>query len=106
VEEFNQKFVAEVEKLNCGLPWKKDVNITPLPEPNKPTYIKELIEDAIQKGAKVINTNGGETTLSFVKPAVLYPVNETMKVYEEEQFGPVVPILSFKNIHMGQSTII
>jgi len=98
VEEFNQKFVAEVEKLNCGLPWKKDVNITPLPEPNKPTYIKELIEDAIQKGAKVINTNGGETTLSFVKPAVLYPVNETMKVYEEEQFGPVVPILSFKNI--------
>ena len=98
VDEFNQKFVAEVQKLNCGLPWEENINITPLPEPNKPTYVQELIDDALSKGAKVINKNGGERTLSFVSPAVLFPVNKTMKVYEEEQFGPVVPILSFSNI--------
>ena len=98
VEEFNQKFVEEVQKLNCGLPWDKNVNITPLPEPNKPNYIQELIDDATKKGATILNENGGKTMLSFVNPAVLYPVNETMKVYHEEQFGPVVPILSFKNI--------
>ncbi len=98
VEEFNQKFVEEVQKLNCGLPWEENVNITPLPEPNKPMYIQELIDDALSKGANILNENGGETTLSFVNPAVLYPVNEKMKVYEEEQFGPIIPILSFKNI--------
>ena len=98
VEEFNQKFVEVVQKLKGGLPWEEDVKITPLPEPNKPKYIKELIDDALSKGACILNKNGGETTLSFVNPAVLYPVNKTMKVYEEEQFGPVVPILSFKNI--------
>lgn len=98
VEEFNQKFVEEVQKLKCGLPWEKHVKITPLPEPHKPNYIEELIDDATKKGAKILNKNGGKTSLSFAYPTVLYPVNETMKVYEEEQFGPVVPILSFKNI--------
>jgi glyceraldehyde-3-phosphate dehydrogenase (NADP+) len=98
VEEFNQKFVEEVEKLKFGNPWEEGVNITPLPEPHKPAYIQELIEDAQSKGAKVINENGGERQESFVYPAVLYPINETMKVYEEEQFGPVVPILTFKDI--------
>ena len=31
-------------------------------------------------------------------PAVLYPVNKNMRVYHEEQFGPIVPILTYKNI--------
>ena len=49
-----------------------------------------LIDDAVSKGAEVINKGGGETNHSFVFPAVLYPVDESMKVYHEEQFGPVV----------------
>ena len=98
VEEFNKKFVAEVEKLTCGLPWDENVNITPLPEPNKPEYIKELIVDAQSKGAIVINASGNKFEHSFASPTVLYPANDSMKVYHEEQFGPVVPILSFKEI--------
>lgn len=98
VEEFNKKFVEEVEKLKFGNPWKEGVNITPLPEPNKPNYVQELITDAEEKGARVINKNGGERQESFVYPAVLYPVNEKMRIYEEEQFGPVVPILTFRDI--------
>jgi len=98
VEEFNKKFVAEVEKLNCGLPWDENVNITPLPEPNKPNYIQELIVDAQAKGATVINPSGNYFEKSFASPTILYPVNNSMKVYHEEQFGPVVPILSFKEI--------
>jgi len=98
VKEFNQKFVAAIEQLKGGLPWEEGVNITPLPEPHKPGYIQELIADAQLKGANVINPSGGYFEKSFASPTVLYPVNETMKVYHEEQFGPVVPILSFKEI--------
>lgn len=98
VEDFNKKFIEELEKLNYGNPWEENVNITPLPEPSKPNYIKELIVDALDKGAKIMNRNGGETQHSFVYPAVLYPANSSMRVYHEEQFGPVVPILSFKEI--------
>ena len=98
VEKFNQKFIEKVTELSCGLPWKKNVQITPLPEPNKPAYIKELITDAILNGARVINKDGGKTVENFVYPAVVYPVNEKMKLYHEEQFGPIVPILPFENI--------
>ena len=74
------------------------MSLTPLPEKEKPAYIQELIDDAIDKGAKVINEKGGEHSPNFIFPAVLYPINKEMRVYHEEQFGPVVPIISFKNI--------
>jgi glyceraldehyde-3-phosphate dehydrogenase (NADP+) len=98
IEEFNAKYVEKVENLKFGLPWEEGVKLTPLPEPGKPEYIKELIDDAMEKGAGIINKKGGQTNESFVFPAVLYPVNDTMKVFHEEQFGPVVPIISFKDV--------
>ncbi len=97
-EEFNKRYVQKLESLKMGMPWIDGVMITPLPEPDKPQYMKELIEDAVKRGAKVINKHGGEVHESFVYPAVLYPANSEMRVYHEEQFGPVVPICSFKSI--------
>ena len=98
IEEFNARYVSKVENLKFGLPWEDGVKLTPLPEPGKPQYIKDLVEDAISKGAEVINPKGGETYGSFVFPAVLYPVSEDMDLYHEEQFGPVVPIIPFREI--------
>ena len=98
VQEFNKRFVEKLNELKICMPWENDVMITPLPEMDKPLYIKELISDAVKHGAHIINDNGGEACESFVYPAILYPVNSNMRVYHEEQFGPVVPILSFKNI--------
>ena len=98
VNQFNSKMSAEIGKLKLGLMWEKGVNITPLPEPNKPAYLQELIEDAKAHGAKVMNEGGGEMFKSIVYPALLYPVNKDMKIWEEEQFGPVVPVVSFSSV--------
>ena len=98
VDEFNKRFSARVDALKFGLPWEDGVQLTPLPEPNKPAYIKDLIDDAISKGAKVLNDKGGEVSDNFCFPAVLYPVTKDMKVYAEEQFGPVTPVMSFTDI--------
>ena len=98
VGEFIKKFIDGVSKLKCGMPWEKDVKITPLPEPGKTAYLTELLNDAKLLGAYVMNTNGGEVNDTFFYPAVLYPVNAQMRVYSEEQFGPLVPIVSYKNI--------
>ena len=57
-----------------------------------------MIDDAVEKGASIINARGGEMTANYCFPAVLYPVTQDMKVYEEEQFGPVIPVLSFTDI--------
>ena len=99
IEEFNKKFAEKVDSLKFGNPWDESVQLTPLPEPNKPAYIQELISDATSKGAKVINKKGGIKSENYIYPAVLYPVNKSMKVYSEEQFGPVVPIISFSDIN-------
>ena len=96
-EKFLKQFCKKIDDLKLGLPWENTL-LTPLPEPDKPKYITDLIEDAKKKGAKVLNQRGGEVTNNFVFPAVLYPANEEMRVYKEEQFGPVIPVISFNKI--------
>ncbi len=97
VDEFNRKFSNAVDELKFGMPWE-DTFLTPLPEPTKPDYIQELIEDAKSKGAKVLNKKGGEKSANYIFPAVLYPVTSDMKIYQEEQFGPLIPVISYKEI--------
>jgi len=98
VDEFNRRFAEKVDALPFGNPWDKSVFLTPLPEKEKPAYIQELIDDATNKGAKVINTKGGQHSENYIFPAILYPINKQMRVYHEEQFGPVVPIITFKDL--------
>lgn len=98
VDEFNKRFAKRVDEMNFGNPWDKGAQLTPLPEPDKLAYIQELIDDAIDLGALVLNKKGGETTPNYIFPAVLFPVTKKMRVYKEEQFGPVIPIVPFKDI--------
>jgi len=97
-DQFVPKFVAAVDALKMGLPWEKDVKITPLPEPDKPGYLLRCIEDAVSKGAQIVN-RGGKSLIdrTFVAPTVLFPVNKSMKCFHEEQFGPLIPIATFKD---------
>ena len=97
-EAFKEKFCAHVDTLKFGNPWEDAAMLTPLPEVNKPDYIQELIDDAKAKGAKILNAKGGERTENYIFPSVLYPVNKTMDVYHEEQFGPVIPMMTFTDI--------
>jgi glyceraldehyde-3-phosphate dehydrogenase (NADP+) len=95
VDEFNQKLCQGIAALKPGMPWDSGVSLTPLPEPGKTDYLSGLLDDAILRGARVINPHGGQTDHTFFYPAVLYPVNDKMRVYYEEQFGPVIPVVPF-----------
>src|SRR5476651_2034572 len=97
-DEFNTLLSEAVSKLQPGLPWTKGINLTPVTERGKRAYLQECIDDAKAHGATVINENGGVTAESFFFPAVVYPVNEKMKLYREEQFGPVIPVIPFESI--------
>ena len=97
-EEFNRRFCEKVDALKFGNPWEDGVQLTPLPEPNKPAYIQELIKDAQSKGAKILNSKGGQLSENYSYPAVLYPVTKDMEVYKEEQFGPVIPVITFTDV--------
>ena len=97
VDQFIEKFTEKIENLKIGMPWD-NVNITPLPEPNKSEYLSNLVINAQENGAKVMNKSGGMNNRSFFFPTVLYPVSSKMDIYHEEQFGPVIPIIPFSDL--------
>lgn len=97
---FLDRFAEAVGKLKFGMPWEDNVSLTPLPTLDQAAYQVELVEDASRLGARVINQAGGTTNKTFFYPAILYPVSSEMRVYREEQFGPVIPVLSFDDVEM------
>ena len=50
-EKFLNQFCKKIDDLKLGLPWENTL-LTPLPEPHKPKYIIDLIEDAKKKERK------------------------------------------------------
>lgn len=97
-DEFIKKFCEKVDALKFGMPWDEKVQITPLPEEEKFNYLNDCIADAESKGARIMNENGAIQNGTLFFPAVMYPVSEGMKLYREEQFGPIVPVVSFKEL--------
>jgi len=106
VDAFLSKFCGAVGKLKGGMPWDSGVQITPLPEPDKTDYLAELIEDARARGARVVNAKGGSVTHTFMSPAVVYPVGPGMRLYSEEQFGPVVPVAAFTDLEEPMNYVV
>jgi glyceraldehyde-3-phosphate dehydrogenase (NADP+) len=99
-ESLAADFVARlgdaVDALKVGMPWQPGTQITPLPEDGKPEVLRALVDDAIAQGARVVNA-GGAVEGTLFRPAVVYPVTAAMKLYTTEQFGPVVPVATYRD---------
>jgi acyl-CoA reductase-like NAD-dependent aldehyde dehydrogenase len=105
-ERFLQRFAEEVGKLKVGMPWEKGVAITPLPGLHRTKYMTEAIEDAKARGARVVNGGGGTYAMTLFYPAVVYPVVEGMMLYREEQFGPIIPVMTFDDLETALDYVI
>ncbi|SDT90047.1 NADP-dependent glyceraldehyde-3-phosphate dehydrogenase [Halopseudomonas salegens] len=99
VEDFLERLSARIGSLRPGMPWDEGVGLTPLPEPGKIEYLQQLLSDALEKGAKVINPNGGDSNHSFFYPAIVSPVTPEMRLFREEQFGPLIPVVPYESLH-------
>lgn len=97
-EAFLERMAAAIDGISFGMPWQPGVMVTPVAEKGKTDYLKALVDDALASGARVVNDGGGTINGSFFYPALVYPVNKQMRVYHEEQFGPVIPVLPFTDI--------
>lgn len=92
---------SRVNLLKLGTPWDEQVNITPLPQEHKVEYLQGLIHDAEEQGAEVINAaeGGGQILLgSLMIPAIVSPINKSMRLWYEEQFGPVIPVAVYNDL--------
>ena len=100
-DAFVAKLLEHVGALAAGLPWAPGVAITPLPEPSKPTYLEELVADALAGGATIANAGaggGGVLRGALLAPPVVVGVTPSMRLFHEEQFGPVLPVAAFDDV--------
>jgi glyceraldehyde-3-phosphate dehydrogenase (NADP+) len=97
-EAFVPKLVDAVEALPAGMPWTPGVKVTPLPEDNKPHTLARLVDDAVKKGARVVNPSGGKSAGTLYFPSVVYPTPADAELFTVEQFGPVVPVVVYDDL--------
>lgn len=103
-QDFVRKFSAAVDQLTLDHP-AADSDLTPLPERDKVIAMEALVDDAVAKGAQVVNNNAGRVNDTSFFPAVVYPASSEMRIYHEEQFGPVVPIVEYDDLEEVMDSI-
>lgn len=89
-DEFVEKLVARAAKLTWGNPRDK-VALGSLVNPDASEKMHTLINDAVAKGATLVC--GGDSDGAIFSPTLLDGVNDTMRIFNEESFGPVKSII-------------
>ncbi|HEY0261779.1 MAG TPA: aldehyde dehydrogenase family protein, partial [Chitinophagales bacterium] len=96
-DEFISKFKTKIEKW-FGADPKQSNDLARMINNKHFNRVKNLIEDAVKDGAKIEAGGVYDESQNYIAPTVLSNVSLNSKVMQEEIFGPVLPIVSFKNI--------
>jgi len=96
-DEFAGMLANAVKKLKVGDGTEEGVNIGPLINEGAVDDVMGFVDDAVEKGARVI-TGGRRMDLGscFIEPTILTGVTDDMRVFREEIFGPIAPLFKFK----------
>jgi succinate-semialdehyde dehydrogenase / glutarate-semialdehyde dehydrogenase len=99
-DEFTKQIVEKTKKLKIGNGLEKDTNLGPLTTKKRLNEIESLVEKTIKEGAKVLC--GGRKPPFFNKgfyyePTVFDNIKDNFTIMKEEPFGPLIPLLSFKD---------
>ncbi|MDM5300494.1 succinate-semialdehyde dehydrogenase [Bacillus inaquosorum] len=101
-DEFAAKLSEQVSKLKVGNGLEDGVNVGPIINKRGFEKIVSQIDDAVEKGAKVLAggtyDRNDDKGCYFVNPTVLADVDTSMNIMHEETFGPVAPIITFSDI--------
>ncbi len=93
-DAFAEKLAEAVRKLKVGDGFEAGVTTGPLINPAAVAKVKEHVEDALSKGARIV-VGGKPLGGNFFEPTVLAGVTPEMAVAREETFGPVAPLFRF-----------
>jgi succinate-semialdehyde dehydrogenase/glutarate-semialdehyde dehydrogenase len=97
-EEFTRRLAERMGKLKVGRGTEPDVDVGPLIDAAQREKVAELVQDAIERGAKpLIGGHASDGPGYFYEPTVLASVPESARVFSEEIFGPVAPVASFSS---------
>lgn len=98
VNEFTNNFAKRMKELRLGDPLDPQTEVGPLVREEQRELMQKFVEDAVAKGAKILTGGTGVPRKGFYfKPTVLINVNHSMRVLNEETFGPIAPIVEVQN---------
>ncbi len=98
-DEFQLKFVKQMQELRVGDPFDESTQVGPLANADAVKTLDEDVKKSVAAGAKVLT--GGEPLKrpgNFYAPTVLTDIPKTSPAYKEEFFGPVASIFRVKDI--------
>ena len=94
-DRFVEEVVKQVRELKVG---GDDGHLGAMTSPSQVTIVKDHLDDAIAKGAKVLTGGPNAISGNYIQPTVLTNVDHRMKVMTDETFGPVLPIAKVANV--------
>lgn len=95
-ETFSAKMAAAVGQLKVGNGLEDGVTVGPLIDEQAVQKVKEHVEDAVQKGGKLLTEMSFAQDGLFIQPIVIGNAMDEMLCMTEETFGPLAPIATFK----------
>ena len=101
-----EKLIARASKLKPGNGLDKDSRMGPMHSETQRTEVEAQIKDAVGRGAKVLFGGGrpkGEQYENgwFIEPTILADVPDAARVWQEEVFGPALPVRRIKDLDEG-----
>ncbi|RWW96659.1 NAD-dependent succinate-semialdehyde dehydrogenase [Flavobacterium cerinum] len=92
-DEFIARLKEAVQELKVGDPMLKDTDMGPLARIDLAEDVEKQVNRSVAMGAKIVT--GGKRKDAFYEPTVLIDVTTDMPVFNEEVFGPAVPVMPF-----------
>ncbi|MEH6408570.1 MAG: aldehyde dehydrogenase family protein, partial [Leeuwenhoekiella sp.] len=98
-DEFSEKFITKVKNLKVGDPSQEGVSVGPVVDESQTKGIVEMIDKAIENGAKLETERKVEGNI--IHPVVFTNVTNDMDIAQHEIFGPVALLIKFKGDEEG-----
>ncbi len=95
-DAFTEKLLQKVRELKSGNPMDEDTFIGTLAREDLAEDLEKQVNDSINAGAKLIL--GGKRQYAYFEPTILTNVTEKMAAFDQETFGPVLSVTTFKTV--------
>jgi aldehyde dehydrogenase (NAD+) len=95
-EAFVQKFIGKSKEYTCGDPADEETMVGTVIDEASAIYLESVVKKAVDQGAKVLL--GGRRKGALLEPTVIVDVPRNADMVMHESFGPLAPIMTFKDI--------
>lgn len=99
-EEFIEKMTEAMKETKLGMPTDKNAEMGPLVSQDRLDVVHNMVQNAVNSGAKVL-TGGKKADMTsgfFYEPTIITNVAQDSEIIQEEIFGPVLPIMTYKTL--------